>query len=111
MTRALVLLALLAGGCNSSNDAGPAVAVDPAAVYTQMCARCHGVDGRGDPVLKKTMPTMRDFADPELRARPNDQVEQVIMAGKNQMPPFGGQLSLPKIQALTGYVKRLGAAK
>jgi mono/diheme cytochrome c family protein len=107
----ILTLALLAGGCGSSTDVGPAVPVDPAALYTQMCARCHGVDGRGDPVLKTQMPTLRAFSDPELRARPNDQIEQMIMAGKNQMPPFGGQLSLPKIQSLTGYVKRLGAGR
>ena len=105
----LMILALLAGACGSSSDAGPAVPVDPAALYTQMCARCHGLDGHGDALLKQTMPTLRDFSEPELRARSNDQVEQVIMGGKNQMPPFGWQLSLPAIQSLTGYVKRLGA--
>ena len=30
------------------------------------------------------------------------------MAGKGQMPAFGGMLSVPKIQALSGYVRRLG---
>jgi mono/diheme cytochrome c family protein len=107
---AWVLLALLAGACGSSNDAGPAVAVEPAVLYSQMCARCHGNEGHPDAQMKKTMPTVRDFSDPELRARArNDDIEQVIMAGRNQMPAFGGLLSLPKIQSLTGYVKRLGA--
>jgi mono/diheme cytochrome c family protein len=106
----IVGAALLAAGCGSSTDAGPAVPVDPAALYTQMCARCHGVDGHGDPELKKTMPTMRDFSDPDFRTRTrNEELEQVIMGGRNQMPPYGGQLSLPKIQALTGYVRKLGA--
>ncbi|HXU81699.1 MAG TPA: cytochrome c [Polyangia bacterium] len=98
---------LLAAGC-TTNDAGPAVPVDPAVIYAQMCARCHGIDGHGDPQLKQTMPTLRDFSDPELRSRKNDDIEQVIMAGKNQMPGFGASLSLPKIQALTGHVRRLG---
>ena len=31
------------------------------------------------------------------------------MAGKGQMPAFGASLSLPKMQALSGYVRRLGA--
>ena len=103
----LALPLLLAAGCTTT-DAGPALPVDPAVIYAQMCARCHGIDGHVDPQLKQTMPTMRDFSDPEFRARvKNDDIEQVIMAGKNQMPPFGGALSLPKIQALTGHVKRL----
>jgi mono/diheme cytochrome c family protein len=105
----LVAGSLLAAGC-TTNDAGPAVPVDPAAIYSQMCARCHGVDGRGDPQLKQTMPKMRAFSDPDFRARvTNDEIEQVIMAGKDQMPGFGNALSLPKIQTMTGYVRRLGS--
>jgi mono/diheme cytochrome c family protein len=105
---AALLSLLLAAGCTTT-DAGPAVPVDPAVIYAQMCARCHGIDGHGDPQMKQTMPTMRDFSDPEIRTRvTNDDIEQVIMAGKNQMPGFGGALSLPKIQALTGHVRRLG---
>ena len=38
-------------------------------IYAQMCARCHGADGRGDPEIKKTMPNVRDFHDPAFRAR------------------------------------------
>jgi len=108
MTRApLVAAALMAGTCSTSTDAGPAVPVDPAALYSQMCARCHGLDGHGDPQLKTQM-QVRDFSDPELRAHQNQELEQVIMAGRKQMPAFGGMLSLPKIQVLTGYVRRLG---
>jgi mono/diheme cytochrome c family protein len=109
MTRGrLVVAALLVGACSTSTDAGPAVAVDPAALYSQMCARCHGLDGHGDPLLKTQM-QIRDFSDPEVRRVQNQEMEQVIMAGRKQMPGFGAMLSLPKIQTLTGYVRRLGA--
>ena len=57
------------GGCTTGDDPGPAVPVDPAVIYAQMCARCHGVDGRGDPEIRKTLPTVRDFHDPEFQAR------------------------------------------
>ncbi len=41
-----------------------------------MCARCHGVDGRGDPEIKKTLP-VRDFSDPQFQARTSaDQIGQ-----------------------------------
>jgi mono/diheme cytochrome c family protein len=96
------------GGCTTT-EAGPPVPVDPAALYGQMCARCHGNDGHGDPQMKQTMPTLRAFSSPETRARTNEQLEQSIMAGKNQMPGFGASLSVPKIQSLTGYVRKLGA--
>jgi mono/diheme cytochrome c family protein len=106
---AAVLPVLLAASCTTT-DAGPALPVDSAVIYAQMCARCHGIDGHGDPQMKLTMPTIRDFSDKEFRAKVrNEEIEQVIMAGKNQMPGFGATLSLPKIQALTGHVRKLGA--
>ncbi len=100
---------LLAAACTPSNDAGPPVAIDPVTLYGQMCARCHGDNGKGDAQLKLTMP-IRDFTDPEFRARAkSDAVEAVIMAGRNMMPSFGAQLSAAKISALAGHVRRLSA--
>jgi mono/diheme cytochrome c family protein len=108
---ALVALALLpVTACSSSNEAGPARPVDPVTLYGQMCARCHGLDGRGDAEMRKTIPTIRDFGDPELRTHSIEDMEGVIMAGRNQMPAFGGALSRPKIQHLGGYVRRLAVA-
>lgn len=111
--RAAVIMVVAFGvsgaGCSSpGDDPGPALPVDPAAIYAQMCARCHGIDGRGDPELKKTLP-VRDFSDPAFKGRTtSEQVARTVMAGKNQMPAFGGLLSVPKIQSLSGYVLRLG---
>jgi mono/diheme cytochrome c family protein len=108
-----VILALggaagLASCTTPGDDPGPALPVDPAAIYAQMCARCHGADGRGDPEIKKTLP-VRDFSDPQFQARPtSEEIGRTIMAGKGQMPAFGGLLSAPKIQSLSGYVRRLG---
>src|SRR4051812_25410107 len=111
----LACLALWGAGSLTScttqgDDPGPALPVDPAAIYAQMCARCHGADGRGDPEIKKTLP-VRDFSDPQFQARPgSEEIGRTIMAGKGQMPALGGLLSAPKIQALSGYVRRLGRA-
>ncbi|HXT97193.1 MAG TPA: c-type cytochrome [Polyangia bacterium] len=106
-----LLSALAVGGCTTGDDPGPPVPVDPAVIYAQMCARCHGADGRGDPEIRKTLPTVRDFHDPEFLARAtNDSIARTIMAGKGQMPAFGTALSVPKIQELSGYVHRLGRA-
>jgi mono/diheme cytochrome c family protein len=90
------------------DDPGPAMPVDPAAIYAQMCVRCHGPDGRGDSELKKTLP-VRDLSDPAFQARTTpEEIARTIMAGKNQMPAFGAMLSPPKIQSLSGFVRRLG---
>jgi len=103
--------AAMVGGCTTGDDPGPAVAVEPAVIYARMCARCHGADGRGDPEIRKTMPNVRDFHDPAFRTKATtDSIVTVVMAGKGQMPAFGSSLSVPKIQSLSGYVRRLGAA-
>lgn len=109
MQLVLVTVLGLAAGCTSpGDDPGLPVAVDPGVIYAQMCARCHGADGRGDPQIRQQLP-VRDFSDPVFQARAsNDDVARVIMAGKGQMPSFGGMLSQPKIQSLSGYVRRLG---
>lgn len=106
-----VLGATVGGACNTpGDDPGPALPVDPAALYAQMCVRCHGVDGRGDAEIKKTM-AVRDFSDPEFQVRAaSEDLTRTIMAGKGQMPAFGALLSAPKIQALSGFVRRLGRA-
>jgi mono/diheme cytochrome c family protein len=106
---ALVGVGALVAAQGCSNDAGPAMPVDPAVMYAQNCSRCHGADGRGNPEIKKTLPTVRDFSDPTfLATAQTDQIARTIMAGKGQMPAFGASLSLPKIQSLSGYVQRLG---
>jgi cytochrome c oxidase cbb3-type subunit 3 len=106
---ALGVLAITAAAGCTADDAGPAVPVDPAVIYAQNCARCHGANGRGDAELKKTMPNIRDFSDPTFLAKAQtDDLVRTIMAGKGQMPAFGGSLSLPKMQSLSGYVRRLG---
>jgi cytochrome c oxidase cbb3-type subunit 3 len=104
---ALAAFAFGVGAC--SNDAGPAIPIDPAVMYAQNCARCHGADGHGNAEIKKTLPTVRDFSDPTFLATAQpDTVVRTIMAGKGQMPAFGASLSLPKMQSLSGYVLRLG---
>jgi mono/diheme cytochrome c family protein len=104
-----VVAAVGVAGCTSpGDDPGLPVAIDPAVMYAQMCARCHGPDGHGDPQIRQQLP-VRDFSDPVFQARAsNEDIQRVIMTGKNQMPSCGGMISQPKIQSLSGYVRRLG---
>ncbi len=102
------LLSCTALGCyGASTDSGSALTVDPGVLYGQMCSRCHGKDGKGEPEIKKLMP-VRDFHDPAFMAKRSEEVELAIMSGRNLMPGFGGALSMLKIQHLAGYVRRLG---
>ncbi|HVZ72446.1 MAG TPA: c-type cytochrome [Polyangia bacterium] len=109
IARALALALVATGFAACEVDAGPPVPIDPAVMYAQNCARCHGLDGHGDPEIRKTMPNVRDFHDPAFLATVRtEDIQRTIMAGKGQMPAFGAGLSLPKIQSLSGYVRRLG---
>jgi mono/diheme cytochrome c family protein len=105
----VVLVGAASIGCTTNDDPGPAVPIEPAVMYAQMCARCHGMDGRGDVEIRKTLP-VRNFHDPAFQARAStEEIVRVVMAGKGQMPAFGASLSLPKMQSLSGYVRHLGA--
>ena len=67
---------------NRAHQIVSAVPIQPSTIYAQMCVRCHGAEGHGDPEIKNTMPNVRDFADPTFQAQANyEQIARVIMAG------------------------------
>lgn len=108
-----VLLAIVtpAAACEygGGTSAGAVTRVDPATLYGQMCARCHGADGKGDPQMRELMP-VADLTAPAFHDRVStEEIERIIMGGRNQMPAFGGSISTLKIQALAGHVRRLRA--
>lgn len=104
----LLLGAALAACESPTGGPGAAHAIDPASLYGQHCQRCHGADGKGDPGLRQSLPALADLTAPQVRGKPAEELERVVMAGRGQMPPFGGALSPPKIQSVVGYVRRLG---
>ena len=95
--------ALVAGACSR----GPASdATDGRAVFQQMCATCHGPDGR-PPAAMAARLGVRDLTAPELRARvtPSLVEEQVRAGSKNKlMPSFAGAISDAQIAAVAAYV-------
>ena len=110
---ALALALAGAGGwLHTGDDAGPAIAVDPAAhLRADVRAlprrrRARRPGDEEDDARCATSTTRRS-----ARARSTDEIVRVIMAGKGQMPAFGSSLSMPKMQALAGYVRRLGGQR
>ena len=79
--------------------------------FANVCARCHGQDGRGG-VAATNGVRPRDLTDPTWHASVGDgQIEAIIRVGKNPMPAFGNALSNPQIEALVSKVRRLQETK
>lgn len=95
---------LLAAAC------GPEIGGrEPAALYAEYCAECHGADGRGDPEKVARKPdldlTRADRTAPGARAA----VRERIASGHGSMPAFARKLSADELEGLVDLVLALGA--
>ena len=80
----------------------------PEAVYRAQCARCHGLDGTGNPRAVDTKPGL-DLRDSELVERlDREEIRRRIVEGEGTMPAFGDKLSPDEIDALVELSIRLG---
>ncbi len=86
----------------------PTMAADPgAALYGTHCASCHGQSGRGDGPGAPPMARVPSFADPVIQARTDEELTQVIVAGRGGfMPAFGDRLAGPGITAIVAHLRR-----
>jgi cytochrome c553 len=89
-----------------------AYAFDPAASWTEHCAKCHGKDGRGETKTGRKL-GIKDYTDPKLQAEFSDQdAIQAIKEGvadnhgKVHMKPIEG-LSDDEIKGLVAYFRTL----
>lgn len=88
-----------AAGDAAIMDANSAAALENAkAIYNQVCANCHGEDG------KKGVGGAKDLTATEMT---NEQIEAIIANGKGVMPKYGNKLSESEIKSLAAYVKTL----
>ena len=97
------LVILLAAGCTKDVAGG---AVDGKQVFAQVCATCHGPQGK-PPAAMIAQLNVRDLTAAEFRARVTPAlVETQIRGGsKNKlMPAFAGALSDAQIRAVAMYV-------
>jgi len=95
----------IVSGCRQ--EAGPSEVVNADAMFGQMCASCHGPDGKGSPQMVKIMP-VKDLTAAETQSQSNEALGRVIEVGRGQMPSFGGALTPRKIQLLVGHIRELG---
>jgi cytochrome c6 len=70
--------------------------------YKSNCVVCHGADGTGTPTGKTLKAP--DLHSDAVQKMTNQQIEEQIANGKNNMPPFKATLSTDQIAALAAYV-------
>jgi cytochrome c oxidase cbb3-type subunit 3 len=76
--------------------------------FQTLCSACHGMDGKGNPLLGA--PNLTD----EIWLYGGDAatIKQTVMNGRNgQMPAWGDKLGEQRIKLLAAYVTKLGAGK
>jgi len=90
----------------------PAAAEDPAKIFAQSCAPCHGKEGAPNAVFAKQ--GVRSFKDQAWQKDTTDaQIEKSIREGKKgtMMASFDKQFSAEEMKGLVAYVRKLGKAK
>ena len=109
----LALLVMTRGLIVASQDKAPSPDVySPAqiakgkSIYKDKCARCHGLDGRGQTVIGQMLEppdfTEKKWSNPD---RDQNELSAVIRSGKGEMPAFGKKLTRQEINYLIAYIR------
>ena len=108
--RALGALAFLfcASACSRPTPAAERTPGDPAALFSQACAKCHAAGGTGGLPMAVNGPRPTDLTTAEWqRSRSDVELINAIRNGRGAMPPFQDVLSSQQIDALGAYVRTL----
>lgn len=94
----------------SATACGPRIGGrEPAALYAEFCARCHGDDGRGDPELVGDKPGLDLTTSRWIRRGDRAEVRERIADGHGSMPAFARKLSEDELEGLVELVLDLTA--
>ena len=106
MKKLLVLSALVL-----STSLGAAYAADAEANYKQLCAKCHGEDGKGDTKMGKKL-GIKDYTDAKVQAElKDDEMAKAITggikdkAGKEKMKAYS-DLTPAEVQDLVAHIRK-----
>jgi mono/diheme cytochrome c family protein len=80
---------------------------DGRALFGEICARCHGPDGRGDPVAKLQL-GVPDMTDPAWQARlTDDDIWITVRKGSRskKMPGFGDTFTSEQLDSIIKHVR------
>ncbi|MDR4478233.1 MAG: c-type cytochrome [Nitrospira sp.] len=102
----LLLLSTLSGGWSAAR----ADEVKGKSLYANLCVRCHGVDGRGQGVMKFN-PPVADLTAPAVQGKLDATLMREIHDGRKNtaMGAWKFLLSDEEIRDVTGYLRTLGS--
>ncbi|ACY15709.1 c-type cytochrome [Haliangium ochraceum] len=110
MHRCLALLLLFAacaaGACKPEVAQGKA---DGAAVFNEVCARCHGLEGTPPPQMARAL-GVRDLGDAAFQDSIDDATLRKRIAegtDNRRMPAFAGALTPAQIDAVVAHLRTL----
>jgi mono/diheme cytochrome c family protein len=106
-----LLVALLAlAGCRDQIAGGRA---DGAAIFAEVCARCHGPQGDPDAANVARLGVKPLTSDNVQHKLTDEDIRRQILRGSEnkQMPSFAGALSDAQVEAVIAHVRSLGAPK
>ena len=90
---------------------GVALAAPAAENWDNLCASCHGTDGKAQTKTGKKL-KLRDYTDPKVQAEMKDDemckaiTEGVKIDGKEKMKPFKEEISAEEIKDLVAYIRK-----
>jgi cbb3-type cytochrome c oxidase subunit III len=98
-------------GRKESGSISPEQLARAKTLFNERCARCHGVDGRGETVLGNMLGAP-NFTDEKWWKEEKDEKRFItsVTNGRDEMPAFGKKLSKQEIGALVAYVRRFNKA-
>ncbi len=93
-------MAALALACGPGDDT-------PAGLWRHHCARCHGLDGAGNPRAVSAKPELDLTTSDMLAAGDRAAITRRIARGKGTMPAFAKKLTAEQIRTLVDYTLEL----
>ena len=111
-TGALIFLSLLlVAATGSGSDAAGGNVAKGKVLYSNICIRCHGIDGKGD-VSMKFNPPVADLSAPAAQSKLDGTLMKAIHDGRKDtaMGAWKFVLSDEEIRDVTAYVRVLGSA-
>lgn len=97
----LTILALPAA-VRAQSDAGK--------LYKTNCVLCHAADGSGNSPSGKALGA-KDLGSAEIQKKTDEELTELITAGKGKMPAFGKKLKPDDIKQMVAFIRALPKKK